>query len=322
MTSRLDFLPASLRKPSPWLTWPLRAAVLLGLLGYIAHDLDFSAVAAALGRLPGWIFPLGILLMFLGQALQALRWKLLLRHPGTRYLDCLAFVGLGASIALFSPSSVLADGVVSYWMGRRRHNVAESMSALALARLFGALSMVALCLSMLPGRAWVLREAAFGWAPGKAAVAAGGVALAALLAFAARRKRKALAGAVDRMLPALRQRGRVLAALALSVPIQLGQFLALHIGYRAMGVPVSFPDLVFFWPLISLAGLLPVSIGGLGVRESLGIFFLTLLPGVAKEHVLAHAGYMYAVLAGLAGWNGLLAAAVLGRRQAGGRQDA
>jgi uncharacterized membrane protein YbhN (UPF0104 family) len=314
MTSRLDVLPASLRKPSPWLTWPLRAAVLLGLLGYILHDLDFSAVAATLGRLPPWIFPLGVLLMFLGQAQQALRWKLLLRNPGVRYLDCLAFVGLGAAIAMVSPSSVLADGVIAYWLGRRRHNVAESMSALALSRLFGALSMAALCLSMLPGRLWVLRGIAFGWAPGDTALVAAAAALLAALALVARRKRAALAKAVDRVLPALRDRRRVLAALALSVSIQLSQFLALHIGYRAMGVPVSFPDLVFFWPLISLAGLLPVSIGGLGVRESLGIFFFTMLPGVAKEHVLAHAGYMYAVFAGLAGVNGLLAAIALGRR--------
>jgi uncharacterized membrane protein YbhN (UPF0104 family) len=174
--------------------------------------------------------------------------------------------------------------------------------------------MVALCLSMLPGRLWVFREVAFGWAPGKTAIAVAAAVLAVLLAIAARRKREALAKAVDKVLPALRDRRRVLAALGLSVSIQLCQFLALHIGYRAMGVPVSFADLVFFWPLISLAGLLPVSIGGLGVRESLGIFFLTMLPGVAKEHVLAHAGYMYAMFAGMAGVNGILAAVVLGRR--------
>jgi uncharacterized membrane protein YbhN (UPF0104 family) len=310
---RLPSLPAFLRKPPPWSTWPLRLLVLAGLLAYILHDLDLAAVVATLGRLPPWIFPLGIAFMVLGQALQALRWKVLLRNPAVRYLDCLAFTGMGATLAMVSPSSVLADGAVSYWLGRRRHNVVESMSALMTSRIFGVVVMTSICLSLLPSHLWVFREIAFSWAPGKTLFLCIALTVLAGGSYLAYRQRARFGTMLDHALPALRDFRTIALALSISVLAQAGQFLALYLGYLAMDIPIAFTEFIFFWPLISLAGLMPVSIGGIGVRESLAIFFFTLLPGVAKEHVLAHAGYMYALLAGMAGVNGLLAAAVLWR---------
>jgi uncharacterized membrane protein YbhN (UPF0104 family) len=97
------------------------------------------------------------------------------------------------------------------------------------------------------------------------------------------------------------------------------------IGYRALGIPVAFADILFFAPIMTFIGMIPMSIGGIGVRESLSIFFFTLLPGVEKEQLLAHAGYGYILMVGMAAANLLFAFAILGKpgsETGGARRDA
>src|SRR5690606_15599133 len=97
-----------------------------------------------------WAVFAGMGLLWLGQALQAWRWKALLRDASIRYLDCLAFVCLGASLNLVSPSGLLSDGTVSYWMGKRNQAVLRSMSTLLASRFIGVGSMAILLLIGLP----------------------------------------------------------------------------------------------------------------------------------------------------------------------------
>ena len=89
------------------------------------------------------------------------------------------------------------------------------------------------------------------------------------------------------------------------------------VGFRSVGAPVAFADVMFFAPLVILLSTAPVSLGGIGVREGLGLFFYTMLPGVGPEAVLAQAGYGYLVLFTLGGLNLALAAAMLGWRRKG-----
>ena len=100
--------------------------------------------------------------------------------------------------------------------------------------------------------------------------------------------------------------------MALSLAVQFVQMSAHWIAYRAIGAPVAYADILFFLPLITLLGMAPVSLGGMGVREGLGIFFYTLLPGVGREAVLAEAGFRYLLMAAMAAVNLAVAAAVLG----------
>jgi hypothetical protein len=100
--------------------------------------------------------------------------------------------------------------------------------------------------------------------------------------------------------------------MALSLGVQLVQIAAHWIAYRAIGAPIAYSDLLFFLPFITLLGMAPVSLGGMGVREGLGIFFYTMLPGVGREAVLAEAGFRYLLMAVMAAVNLAVAMAVLG----------
>jgi uncharacterized membrane protein YbhN (UPF0104 family) len=126
---------------------------------------------------------------------------------------------------------------------------------------------------------------------------------------------------VDRALPILKDPLSLGLAMALSLAVQLAQISAHWIAYRAIGAPIAFADLLFFLPLITLLGMAPISLGGMGVREGLGIFFYTMLPGVGKEAVLAEAAFRYLLMAVMAVVNIALAGAVLGRLGRRGGQN-
>lgn len=306
--------PAATRRFPAWLPWTLRLAVVAGLAAYILHELDFSKVGENLGRLPLRIFAFALLLQALGQFLLALRWKILLRDPAVPFLDCLAFIGMGASMNLVSPSGLLSDGAISYWMGRRNHNVIRSMSTLLASRLIGVGSMILFFAVALPGHLWAFHRLSIAWAPAKiafAAIAAIALIAAAVLAY---RNRRRVLDLLHQSLPFLRSPGVLTLAMALSIGIHTCQFLILYMGFRAMDIPIRYMDILFFSPVMTLIGMVPISIGGVGVRESLSIFFYTLLPGVHKEQLLAHAGYGYVVLGMMALVNLVVVFAVLGRR--------
>lgn len=301
------------RRFPAWLSWTLRGAVLVGLLAYILHGLDFAKVGTILSRLPVWAVLAGLALLLTGQALQAARWKVLLRESTVRYRDCFAFISVGATLNLVSPSGILSDGTIAYWMGKRNKMVIQSMSSLLASRLIGVFAMGLLFAIAFPSHLWVFGKLDLAWAPAKVLIIGMAVLSLAVAAVLARRHESRVRALLGQALPALKSPGSLLFALLLSVAVQLCQFAMLVIGYLVMEIPIGILDLFFFAPIMTFIGLIPMSIGGIGVREGLSIFFFTLLPGVEKEMLLAHAGYGYVLMAGMAAVNGLIALAVLGR---------
>lgn len=291
----------------------LKALVFLALVVLILRNADLARVGAHLGRIPPSAWALALAALFASLALQALRWKLLLKDPHLPYRECYAFIGVGSSLAMVAPSSLLADGAAGYWLGKRQSGVVRALSSLLAARAIGALSGVLLLLCALPSHLWVFRELRLEGSSRQALAAGALVLFLGALAFLARRYRLRLSEVVDRALPILKDPRDLGIAVGLSLAVQLVQMAAHWIAYRAIGAPVAYSDLIFFLPLITLLGMIPISLGGMGVREGLAIFFYTLLPGVGKEAVLAEAGFRYLLMAALAAVNLAVAGAVLGR---------
>lgn len=301
------------RRLPRWLPWALRLGVLAAFMAYILHGLDFRRVGEALLRIPPWAVLAGMAFLWLGQALQAVRWKVLLRDPAVRYKECLAFICVGASLNLVSPSGLLSDGTVSYWMGRRNKTVLQSVSTLLASRFIGVGSMAILLAISIPSHLWVFDRISFGWAPAKALYLGLLLAGLAVAGFLARKQKERILRVVHQALPAFRSPPRLALAVLLSLGIQFSQFGMMILGYRVLDIPIGLLDVLFFAPIMTFIGMVPLSIGGIGVREGLSIFFFTLIPGVEKESLLAHAGYGYILMLGMAAVNLLFALAVLGR---------
>jgi glycosyltransferase 2 family protein len=291
----------------------LKALVLLALAVFILRNADLGRVAAHLDRIPPAAYALAFAAMLASVALQALRWKLLLKDPSIPYRECYAFIGVGSSLAMVSPSSLLADGAVGYWLGKRQQGVLRALSTLLAARVFGAAAGVILLLAALPSHLWAFRELRLEGTSSRALAAGALAVVLAIGAVFARRHRERLAQLVDRALPILRDPRGLAVAMALSLGVQLVQMSAHWIAYRAIGAPIAYSDILFFLPLITLLGMVPITLGGMGLREGLGIFFYTMLPGVGKEAVLAEAGFRYLLMAVMAGLNLAVAWAVLVR---------
>ena len=220
---------------------------------------------------------------------------------------------------MVSPSSLLADGAVGYWLGKRRHGVLRALSALFAARVLGVAAGVFLLLAALPSHLWVFHELHLeGTARRALAVTVLALVLTAAAALAWRFRDK-LSQLVDRALPILKDPLSLGLAMALSLCVQLVQIAAHWIAFRAIGAPIGYSDLLFFLPLITLLSMVPISLGGMGVREGLGIYFFTMLPGVGGEAVLAEAGFRYLMMAAMTVVNIAVAGAVLGWN---GRQTA
>jgi glycosyltransferase 2 family protein len=256
---------------------------------------------------------------FLGlHAVGALKWRLFLRLAGARIgvLDALRFYGLGLFANLCLPSLIGGDVLrAGLALG-----VAREKDAVVLGSLVDRLAdLVALgCLVIVGGLAssgahaeLLASDVRGGGALGAFfAVLALGVVGAAILLRTAVIRRMPLAVArhllgVRRALAAARSRpARAAAAFSLCLAVQTG-FVLVNAGLgRAVGIDLGLDLWLLLWPLAKIAAMLPISLGGLGVREA-AFAVLTAPYGVEGEAAVAQSLVWQSVLVS----GGLLAGA-------------
>jgi len=254
----------------------LKVAVSATLLTIVFLILPWDQVREALGRLPPLLWA-GVLAGFLaGHALGVIKWRGFVNagRASLRRVDAVICYSAGLFANLCLPSIVGGDVLRLGLAGRftRRpeaalfggimDRVTDMMALTALATVGGVLAR-----SHLPG--WGARVV--GTAIILGLVVAGlGAPLAIrrpLARWPARFRRP-----VGRALVALRQLRRnpavALRGLTLSLIIQ-GSFVLLNalLG-RGVGIDVSLAAWFLVWPLAKITSLLPISLGGLAVREA------------------------------------------------------
>jgi uncharacterized membrane protein YbhN (UPF0104 family) len=253
-----------------------RVVLSLGLLGILLVILPWHELRAAFARLSAHLW-LGVLGGFvLGHAIGVFKWRLAVNagRGGLALLEgarCYA-AGLFANLCL--PSIVGGDVLRAALAAR----ITRRPEAAVWGGLVDRLSDVTALALLIAGGALVARTALPGlWAQllGLAVIiatltAAFGLPLA-LRRPPARWPRK-IRRPVARSMVAIRRMSRrpftAVKILALSMAIQSG-FVLLNAALGA-GVGIHIPLAVWFlvWPLAKVASLLPISLGGLAVREA------------------------------------------------------
>lgn len=254
----------------------LKIAVSAGLLAVIFRILPWQDVRAAVGRLsPGmWLAVLGGFL--LGHRLGVAKWRRLV-NAGRASLssrDALRCYAAGLFANLCLPSiiggDVLRAALASKATGRPEATVLGSVAdrivdILMLSSLLAAGALLAH--DALPDRgAGIVRVLLI------LGVLGGGIGALLVLRRPIRRWPRRLRRPIGRSLVALRylSRDRATALIAASISLTMqGGFVLLNawIG-RSLGVDVPIAVWFFVWPLAKLAGLLPISLGGLAVRDA------------------------------------------------------
>lgn len=253
----------------------VRVIVTLIFFAMIFWLLPMGEVWKAMTSLGWWRWLLVAGIFGMGHVVSAYKWCQLVRVTGSPLLFNEAlrahFAGLFANIWL--PSIVGGDVVRAAWISGR-HGVTVPAVIGLLDRLLDLLALLSLvaCGTLL---LWVSGAEVAGFMIGGAAllliigVASGLIALIWLRSGALPPKIRPVAAKINAIVQSLYARpGPALKSFCLAFIVQfvfVGLNWYLGVG---LGIAVSFAVWLFVWPLAKIMALLPVSLGGLGVREA------------------------------------------------------
>ncbi|MCC6216147.1 MAG: flippase-like domain-containing protein [Polyangiaceae bacterium] len=267
-----------------WLALAAKLAVTVALLVVVARLADPIAAARELAGAGAGGLTLAFVLNGLSVAVSAARWQRVLARLGERVAlrDLVADVLVGTTYNLLLPTSIGGDVARSLRCARRVGVPEHAWASVAFERLIGLLALVAVSGA---GLATIARGRA-GWLGGVAAVVVV-VVVGALLGLPV-----ALRGAAhvrrfgwERAASAFERVGAALAG-PLASPAARLEALAWSVGYHVTALALLVPlgwawgeprllEAVFLGvPLALVATVLPISVGGLGVRESLMVVVL------------------------------------------------
>jgi uncharacterized protein (TIRG00374 family) len=252
-----------------------RAGVTVALLALILSWLPTDELLSAIGRIRGWPWLLVLLGFAVGHVVAALKWRLLMCSSGVDpgFLEVFRAHGAGLFANLCLPSLVGGD-VVRAGLIVSRHANPEAVAVGGIAdRVIDVAALLALAVSGAAVAPGVLDA--------RVRLILATVSLATLLGVPAalvllNRTPSCLPTGLGRVLERLRtavravvaRPGVALAALALSLVVQAGFVLLNAALGREVGITVPLSVWFLCWPLAKIAALVPVSLGGIGVREA------------------------------------------------------
>ena len=283
------------------LRWSIRAAVSGVVVAILLAVIPFHAVVDSLKQLSPLVGFASLALLFSGHFLNAIKLRLLLgdvdaSHGGSRGLTAACvraqFAGLIANIGL--PGLAGGDLVRAAYLapitGIARVAVASFVDRVIDTLMIVALIAVALPLAGLPPGIAGAAERAGLWI-------GGGIVLMAIVGAIALRLRRfaGIAASLSQAWTSLKARPSALAgALVISLVVQTTFVMTNLWMARQVGVKTSLAAWFVAWPLSKLVAVLPISLGGIGVREA--VLVACLAPyGAEREAVLA-SGFLWQAL--------------------------
>ncbi len=287
--------PATILRPSAELTrptikpgkWLVRLSG-LGLLLFFVWRLNFNLAGVVNALAHAQILPIlgaiGLILPILG--LKTWRWQLLLKGLNAPLKFGLAFrlYALGLAAGSFTPGQ-LGDGLKAWYLRDRGYRLSTTLFSVVLDRLFDLAVLALLATSGL-----MLLGPGVGSEVGEVLVLSGGIGLALAFVLVPAGRRRVL-GLLEKSLRRKTKTNQAQPGPDLNDHLS-GGLLALTFGLTlltsslaiarvwllalALGLDLHWLQTVWVSSLATIAGLLPVSIAGIGTRD------LTLL-GLMKE---------------------------------------
>lgn len=267
----------------------LKIGVSLVLLGVLFARVDRAQMASALRGASLPLLLLCIPLYAVGQVLSTLRWHILLGAEGIRVplWRLMLLYCEGMFFNLFLPTAVGGDVVRGYRIWHLTRAGEGALASILVDRITGFVAMIAIaCAATAAAFATeALRDPLVVAFVGTVAAAlAAGICL--LVSPAAFRLIERLAGAratsgafqagrrICEAVQRYRGHGRaVSAALAISVAFQTLLVFLVYLVALALHMRIAFVQFLIFIPITNVISMLPISLGGLGVREGGIIYF-------------------------------------------------
>lgn len=274
----------------------IRIAITVLLFAFIASKVDLRQVFSHIRNVPVYLFLLIFLWYAVTQFLGVYRWRILLDSqkisPSFWYLCVVSFKALFFNMIL--PTAMGGDVVRVYALYKSSSNRNMGVASVLVDRIIGLTAMVGIALFSILWGSRYLKETPFTvYILSFAVLYFFGVALLAtsflkkitqavfrvinLKALAIR-----ITNFVDALYSYLAFKKTVGIALVISFVVQIGVIFTYFFVARAMDIPVSLFHFFLFMPVVWVIAMLPVSLGGLGVREGAFIYLFSKV-GIPKE---------------------------------------
>lgn len=305
----------------------IKIAVSVGLLAWFLAGADLQRLRAHLAGIPSGEGLLIVGLLFAAWLVNTAKWKILL--GGHSFLRLFALTLIGQFYALVLPGQIAGEAVKAWKLIGRNADSAKVVTSILMDRLTGVICLLLVGLlgasltAAATGETWA---AAFGVSIIVFGLAAWLVRLPPMqtwsrnvLTFVGRRIPRA-AGlsetgirCIDAWIDYLGSPVRLLQAIVLGLAFQCLAVAMVHRIGIGIGVPVAFVDWCWIFAAVSLLLLLPVTVGGIGLREGA---FVALLAGfgVTSEKALACSLALFAVQILAAAAGGVLDVVLIVRR--------
>ena len=253
----------------------LKVVVSAGLMIYLlAFQIDLGQLWQVVRRAQWGYLVVAMLLMVAGTALRAVRWRILLQALGIQVpLDRLVHLYfVGSFFNIFLPTGLGGDAIKMAELARSTGRAPEAIGTTLVDRATGLWVLFVLAVLALPFSYTLLPQ---GWAPIIALGTLGGVVGGwvvmgtPLIVWLGSKIRLPGQEKLERFYRSVSQLGYRALGQACIVSLVFDVLLIIFNVLIAYGLGVDQPLGIFllFTPIISFSLALPISIGGLGVRE-------------------------------------------------------
>ncbi len=275
--------------------WVIRAGVSAVVVAILLSIIPLDAVLDALRRTSVWTWSASVVVFFAGHYLNAMKLRLLIGPASGLTSACVRaqYAGLVANLGLpgLAGGDIVRGAYLAPLVGVTRVTFASIADRLIDTGTVLVLVVVALPFAGVPpGMSGVIQHTGLWLAAGAVSVLVAGVVVMRLQRFSG------LAATITAAVRALMTRkGALLGAVVISLVVQ-SAFVMTNVWLaRQVGVTTDVPAWFVAWPLSKLIAVLPISLGGIGVREAA---LVTLLApyGAPREAVLASGILWQAVL--------------------------
>lgn len=261
--------------------WALKVAVSAGLLGWLLGRSDLSQIWAGVGRLDALVVVGAAGIYFAAVVLAAIKWRLLLAEYPVWTLAAVTVIGNFYSIVL--PGQIAGEIVKAYRLGKGRADAERIAASVVVDKFTGLLALVTLGVAginltalripepivigltalLLAGFALMMSlRLGFMYAFARSACEAAGQVVPSRLSIPAH-----LFLFMDSWRDFIGRPLTVAASIALGLTLQSLYIVVMVIIAAEIGIELKMADWLWIFAVVSVAVLLPLSLGGIGIRE-------------------------------------------------------
>jgi len=274
----------------------LRISISVALLVFLFSRVDKGSLLSILKNADRSLLFVALFIFSLNYVLSLFRWEMLLRAsrinlPMKRVI--ISFAG-GVFFSIFLPSTIGGDLMRSVDLATYTRKPREVVATVLMDRLSGYIGLVILAAISLAVGFGLVRDRSVLISVAVLALVLICVLLVlfdkALYTKVNRIVQSPNAGRMRQILSSLhrelhifrRHKDIIVDNLVLSILIQITTPLTFFITAKSLGLDVNIAYFMIFIPIISAVTLLPISIGGLGLRDAMTIYFFA-KAGVSKD---------------------------------------